>query len=46
MVVERGVHIPTALSSMIFWALTLAADMLTGEVVKKRRRNEMMGNCC
>lgn len=40
-------NIPTALSSMIPWALVLAADMmagLTGLVVKNLRRKEMLGN--
>ena len=37
--------VPTALSSMIPWALVFAADMATGLTrdPKRRRRNEMVG---
>lgn len=42
---KEKINIPTEFSSMIFWALTLAADMSTSDVeVKNRRRNEMVGN--
>jgi hypothetical protein len=36
----RGLGIPTALSSMIFWALVAAADMAPGK--NRERRNEMV----
>ena len=41
-------YIPTAFSSMMFWALVLAADILMGltDDEKNLRRNEMMGNDC
>lgn len=42
---EVAKDIPTAFSSMIWFALVFAAAMLAGDVVKKRRRNEMVGNC-
>lgn len=47
----QGRDIPTPFSSMIFWALTLAADIAAGDVgVKdpKRRRimEAMVGNWC
>lgn len=41
-----GANLPTAFSSMMLWALTLAADMVAGlteVVVKNLRRNEMLG---
>jgi hypothetical protein len=43
---EGRYDLPTALSSMMPWALVLAADMIAGliAVEKKRRRNEMLGN--
>ncbi len=41
-------NIPTALSSIIPWALVLAADMAAGLTLepKNLRRNEMLGNSC
>ena len=38
--------VPTALSSMMPWALVFAADMAAGfaEEAKKRRRKEMVGD--
>ena len=40
------VDLPTAFSSMMFWALVFAAAMVTGLLAepKRRRRNEMMGD--
>jgi hypothetical protein len=37
---------PTALSSMMPWALVFAADIVAGlvEEEKNRRKNEMLGN--
>ncbi len=43
---EQGASIPTALSSMMPWALVFAADMAAGLILepKNLRRNEMVGN--
>ena len=41
-------NIPTPFSSMIFWTLVFAADIvagLGGVEAKNLRRNEMLGNC-
>jgi hypothetical protein len=45
---DKERYIPTPFSSMIFCALTFAADIfaaLIGVPEKNLRRNEMLGNC-